>query len=84
MVLFEAARQAATAASGRLPFLPSEPAVSFSLYAELDSPCRPGTEVLDKGEDEATVRVSGTQAGRPARLRRHPHLRVHGPVRSLS
>jgi hypothetical protein len=63
MVLFEAARQAATAASGRLPFLPSELAVSFSRYAELDSPCRIDTEVLDKGEDEVTVRVSGTQAG---------------------
>ncbi|MFC8366992.1 MULTISPECIES: ScbA/BarX family gamma-butyrolactone biosynthesis protein [unclassified Streptomyces] len=65
MVLFEAARQAATAASGRLPFLPSELAVSFSRYAELDSPCRLDTEVLDKGEDEVTVRVSGTQDGRP-------------------
>lgn len=61
MVLFEAARQAATAASGRLPFLPSELAVSFSRYAELDSPCWIDTEVLDKGEDEVTVRVSGRQ-----------------------
>ena len=65
MVLFEAARQAATAASGRLPFLPSELSVSFSRYAELDSPCRLDTEVLDKGEGEVTVRVSGTQDGRP-------------------
>ncbi|MFH9038734.1 ScbA/BarX family gamma-butyrolactone biosynthesis protein [Streptomyces sp. NPDC017966] len=64
MVLFEAARQAATASSGRLPFLPSELSVSFSRYAELDSPCRLDTEVLDKGEDGVTVRVSGTQAGR--------------------
>ncbi|MFH8451163.1 ScbA/BarX family gamma-butyrolactone biosynthesis protein [Streptomyces fungicidicus] len=65
MVLFEAARQAATAASGRRPFLPSELAVSFSRYAELDSPCLIDTEVLDKGEDEVTVRVSGRQEGEP-------------------
>ncbi|MFF1277050.1 ScbA/BarX family gamma-butyrolactone biosynthesis protein [Streptomyces marokkonensis] len=65
MVLFEAARQAATAASGRLPFLPSELSVSFSRYAELDSPCWIDAEVLDKGEDEVTVRVSGRQDDEP-------------------
>lgn len=65
MVLFEAARQAATAASGLLPFLPSELAVSFSRYAELDSPCRIDAEVLDKGEDGVTVRVSGRQDDEP-------------------
>ncbi|MER7489088.1 ScbA/BarX family gamma-butyrolactone biosynthesis protein [Streptomyces sp. NPDC126497] len=82
MVLFEAARQAATAASGRLPFLPSELAVSFSRYAELDSPCRLDAEVLDKGEDGVTVRVSGTQDGQPvfaATLTRAPAA----PVRPL-
>ncbi|CAL9480959.1 ScbA/BarX family gamma-butyrolactone biosynthesis protein [Streptomyces sp. enrichment culture] len=61
MVLFEAARQAATAASGRLPFLPSAMAVAFSRYAELDSPCLIEAEVLDKTEDQATVRVTGRQ-----------------------
>ncbi|MFC9888368.1 ScbA/BarX family gamma-butyrolactone biosynthesis protein [Streptomyces pilosus] len=65
MVLFEAARQAAAAASGRLPFLPSELCVRFSRYAELDSPCRLDTEVLDKGEDGVTVRVSGRQDDEP-------------------
>ncbi|MEU7470398.1 ScbA/BarX family gamma-butyrolactone biosynthesis protein [Streptomyces sp. NPDC044984] len=82
MVLFEAARQAATASSGRLPFLPSDLSVSFSRYAELDSPCRLDTEVLDKGEDGVTVRVSGTQAGRSvfaATLTCAPRA----PVRSL-
>ncbi len=65
MVLFEAARQAAAAASGRLPFLPSELSVSFRRYAELDGPCLIDTEVLDKGEDEVTVRVSGRQDDEP-------------------
>lgn len=63
MVLFEAARQAATAASGRRPFLPSELSVSFSRYAELDSPCWIDTEVLEKDEGEVTVRVAGRQEG---------------------
>ncbi|MET7291708.1 ScbA/BarX family gamma-butyrolactone biosynthesis protein [Streptomyces griseoloalbus] len=65
MVLFEAARQAATAASGRRPFLPSELSVSFSRYAELDSPCFIDTEVLDKDDDGMTVRVSGRQDDEP-------------------
>ncbi|MFI8088901.1 ScbA/BarX family gamma-butyrolactone biosynthesis protein [Streptomyces sp. NPDC086080] len=65
MVLFEAARQAATAASGRLPFLPSELSVSFSRYAELDTPCWIDAEVLEKNEDEVTVRVSGRQDDEP-------------------
>ncbi|MET9152057.1 ScbA/BarX family gamma-butyrolactone biosynthesis protein [Streptomyces griseoflavus] len=65
MVLFEAARQAAAAASGRLPFLLSDFSVLFSRYAELDGPCLIDTEVLDKGEDEVTVRVSGRQDDEP-------------------
>ncbi|GGP40204.1 adhesin [Streptomyces calvus] len=65
MVLFEAARQAATAASGRRPFLPSELSASFSRYAELDSPCWIETEVLDKDDDEVTVRVTGHQDDEP-------------------
>ncbi|MEV8594358.1 ScbA/BarX family gamma-butyrolactone biosynthesis protein [Streptomyces sp. NPDC052012] len=63
MVLFEAARQAATAASGRRPFLPYDMSASFSRYAELHSPCRIEAEVLEKGEDEMTVRVYGHQDG---------------------
>ncbi|GAB2865609.1 gamma-butyrolactone biosynthesis protein ScbA [Streptomyces deserti] len=61
MVLFEAARQAATAATGRRPFLPGRMAVSFSRYTELHTPCTLETEVLDK--EEVTVRVSGRQDG---------------------
>jgi hypothetical protein len=63
MLLFEAARQAATAATGRRPFLPSEMATSFRRYAELDRPCWIETEVLDKGPEEVEVRVSGQQNG---------------------
>lgn len=47
MVLFEAARQAATAASGRHPFLPRSMTATFARYAELHSPCWIETEVLD-------------------------------------
>lgn len=65
MVLFEAARQAATAASGRRPFLPSDLSVSFSRYAELDRPCFIDAEVLDKDDDGVTVRVSGRQDDEP-------------------
>ncbi|GAB2734509.1 ScbA/BarX family gamma-butyrolactone biosynthesis protein [Streptomyces bullii] len=64
MVLFEAARQAATAASGGAPFLPGRMSVSFSRYTELDTPCLLETEVLDK--EEVTVRVSGVQNGESA------------------
>ncbi|MFF5365861.1 ScbA/BarX family gamma-butyrolactone biosynthesis protein [Streptomyces sp. NPDC013187] len=83
MVLFEAARQAATAASGLRPFLPSRMTADFSRYAELHSPCRIETEVLADRPGEATVRVSGRQDGesvftatltsaRPARVRSLP------------
>ncbi|MGW4104041.1 ScbA/BarX family gamma-butyrolactone biosynthesis protein [Streptomyces sp. NPDC004976] len=65
MVLFEAARQAATAVSGRLPFLPSGLSVLFSRYAELDAPCWIHAEVLEMNEEEVTVRVSGRQDGEP-------------------
>ncbi|PTH87246.1 ScbA protein [Streptomyces sp. A244] len=80
MVLFEAARQAATAASGLRPFLPSTLTAEFARYAELHSPCRIETEVFDDRPGEVTVRVSGRQDGasvftasltsaRPARVR---------------
>ncbi|MEF9905052.1 ScbA/BarX family gamma-butyrolactone biosynthesis protein [Streptomyces sp. P9-A2] len=81
MVLFEAARQAATAATGGRVFLPSDLASSFSRYTELDSPCLLETEVFDKGgaddearspdrgddgdEGEVTVRVFGLQNDEP-------------------
>ncbi|MFH9005629.1 ScbA/BarX family gamma-butyrolactone biosynthesis protein [Streptomyces afghaniensis] len=66
MVLFEAARQAATAASGRHPFLPRSMTAAFSRYAELHSPCWIETEILDEDQQdpgETTVRVSGRQDG---------------------
>ncbi|MEU0218761.1 ScbA/BarX family gamma-butyrolactone biosynthesis protein [Streptomyces sp. NPDC006265] len=63
MVLFEAARQAATAASGRHPFLPSTMTAGFTRYAELHGPCRIEAEVLDESPGEVTVRVSGRQDG---------------------
>ncbi|MFF6875001.1 ScbA/BarX family gamma-butyrolactone biosynthesis protein [Streptomyces sp. NPDC012474] len=80
MVLFEAARQAATAASGLRPFLPGTLTAEFAHYAELHSPCRIETEVFDERPGEVTVRVSGRQDGasvftagltaaRPARAR---------------
>ncbi|QCD60687.1 ScbA protein [Streptomyces hawaiiensis] len=80
MVLFEAARQAATAASGLHPFLPGRMTAEFARYAELHSPCRIETEVLEDHPGEVTVRVSGRQDGalvftagltsaRPARVR---------------
>ncbi|MER5836242.1 ScbA/BarX family gamma-butyrolactone biosynthesis protein [Streptomyces sp. NPDC002130] len=80
MVLFEAARQAATAASGLHPFLPSTMTADFARYAELHSPCRIETQVLNERSGEVTVLVSGRQDGesvftatltsaRPARVR---------------
>ncbi|MEU3931350.1 ScbA/BarX family gamma-butyrolactone biosynthesis protein [Streptomyces sp. NPDC029044] len=80
MVLFEAARQAATAASGLRPFLPGTLTAEFTQYAELHSPCRIETEVIDDRPAEVTVRVAGRQDGasvftasltspRPARVR---------------
>ncbi|MFF7868289.1 ScbA/BarX family gamma-butyrolactone biosynthesis protein [Streptomyces qaidamensis] len=63
MVLFEAARQAATAASGLRPFLPGTLTAEFAHYAELHSPCRIETEVFDERPGEVTVRVWGRQDG---------------------
>ncbi|GGY28938.1 ScbA/BarX family gamma-butyrolactone biosynthesis protein [Streptomyces djakartensis] len=63
MVLFEAARQAATAASGRRPFLPRLMTATFDRYAELDSPCWIETDVSAGEPGEVTVRVSGRQDG---------------------
>ncbi|MFF5570915.1 ScbA/BarX family gamma-butyrolactone biosynthesis protein [Streptomyces luteogriseus] len=63
MVLFEAARQAATAASGLRPFLPATMTAGFTRYAELHTPCRIEAEVLQERPGEVTVRVSGRQDG---------------------
>ncbi|MEV0243514.1 ScbA/BarX family gamma-butyrolactone biosynthesis protein [Streptomyces sp. NPDC050674] len=63
MVLFEAARQAATAASGLHPFLPTTMTAGFARYAELHSPCDVETEILAGRPGETTVRVSGRQDG---------------------
>ncbi|MFF6913580.1 ScbA/BarX family gamma-butyrolactone biosynthesis protein [Streptomyces sp. NPDC012466] len=82
MVLFEAARQAATAASGLRPFLPGTMTAGFTRYAELHSPCRIETEVLtDPGE--TTVRVSGRQDGESVFTATLTCARP-APVRSLS
>ncbi|OXS30460.1 ScbA/BarX family gamma-butyrolactone biosynthesis protein [Streptomyces sp. XY006] len=83
MVLFEAARQAATAASGLRPFLPRAMTVTFDRYAELHSPCRLETEVLDESPGEVTVRVSGRQDGESVFSARLTSARPR-PVRSLS
>ncbi|MFE7810969.1 ScbA/BarX family gamma-butyrolactone biosynthesis protein [Streptomyces sp. NPDC057433] len=83
MVLFEAARQAATAATGGRVFLPSDLASSFSRYTELDSPCLLETEVYDTGDgNDVTVRVCGLQNGEPVftvTLARAPRRRSPGP-----
>ncbi|MFD3732444.1 ScbA/BarX family gamma-butyrolactone biosynthesis protein [Streptomyces sp. NPDC058632] len=87
MVLFEAARQAATAATGGRVFLPSDLASSFSRYTELDSPCLLETEVYDKGNgngngNDVTVRVRGLQNGEPVftvTLACAPRRRSPGP-----
>uniref|UniRef100_UPI0031DF2C83 ScbA/BarX family gamma-butyrolactone biosynthesis protein n=1 Tax=Streptomyces hawaiiensis TaxID=67305 RepID=UPI0031DF2C83 len=83
MVLFEAARQAATAASGLRPFLPSRMTADFTRYAELHSPCRIETEVLAERPGEATVRVSGRQDGESVFTATLTAARP-GRVRSLS
>ncbi|MGW3985636.1 ScbA/BarX family gamma-butyrolactone biosynthesis protein [Streptomyces sp. NPDC004830] len=73
MALLEAARQAAAAASGVRPFLPSSMSVVFARYAELHDPCLLVTELLATeplvteplGADpqRVTVRVTGRQGG---------------------
>ncbi|MFF0890099.1 ScbA/BarX family gamma-butyrolactone biosynthesis protein [Streptomyces sp. NPDC003456] len=64
MALFEAARQAAAAASGLRPFLPRSLSVVFARYTELHEPCLLATEVLGADDRrEVTVRVTGRQGG---------------------
>ncbi|MFJ5996948.1 ScbA/BarX family gamma-butyrolactone biosynthesis protein [Streptomyces sp. NPDC092370] len=83
MILFEAARQAATAASGLRPFLPGTMTAGFTRYAELHSPCRIETEVLTEHPGETTVRVSGRQDGESVFTATLTCARP-APVRSLS
>ncbi|MFI8888945.1 ScbA/BarX family gamma-butyrolactone biosynthesis protein [Streptomyces paradoxus] len=83
MVLFEAARQAATAASGLHPFLPGTLTAEFAHYAELHSPCRIETEVVDERPGEVTVRVSGRQDGASVFTASLTSARP-APVRSLA
>ncbi|MFJ8047922.1 ScbA/BarX family gamma-butyrolactone biosynthesis protein [Streptomyces luteogriseus] len=83
MVLFEAARQAATAASGLHPFLPATMTAGFTRYAELHGPCRIEAEVLDERRGEVTVRVSGRQDGESVFTAALTAARPT-PVRSLS
>ncbi|WP_405858901.1 ScbA protein [Streptomyces sp. NBC_00090] len=65
MVLLEAARQAATMTVGGGVFLPATMDVSFSRYAELDSPCWIETEILPTPDTSVTtVRVEGRQDDR--------------------
>ncbi|MFE9023427.1 ScbA/BarX family gamma-butyrolactone biosynthesis protein [Streptomyces sp. NPDC007808] len=63
MVLLEAARQAAYAATGRPDMLVTGISATFTRYAELDAPCRieavPGMPVAG----ETPVRVTGVQEG---------------------
>ncbi|WP_242426868.1 MULTISPECIES: ScbA/BarX family gamma-butyrolactone biosynthesis protein [unclassified Streptomyces] len=66
MVLLEAARQAATITLGDGGYLPTVMDISFSRYAELDTPCWIEAEIVP-GVDPArtTVRVVGHQDGHP-------------------
>ncbi|MEU7118393.1 ScbA/BarX family gamma-butyrolactone biosynthesis protein [Streptomyces zaomyceticus] len=65
MLLLEAARQAAVLTIDGGAFLPTAMDVSFSRYAELDTPCWIESEIVP-GVDPATttVRVVGVQDGR--------------------
>ncbi|MFI0990724.1 ScbA/BarX family gamma-butyrolactone biosynthesis protein [Streptomyces exfoliatus] len=80
MVLLEAARQAATLTVGAGAFLPTVMDVSFSRYAELDSPCWIETEIVS-GVDPSTtsVRVIGHQDGH-----RLFHCMLTSPCRELA
>ncbi|MFJ7078057.1 ScbA/BarX family gamma-butyrolactone biosynthesis protein [Streptomyces sp. NPDC098781] len=64
MVLIEAARQAARAATGRPRALLLGLDAEFTRYAELDAPCWIEADVADTGAaGERRVRVSGVQRG---------------------
>ncbi|MER6099628.1 ScbA/BarX family gamma-butyrolactone biosynthesis protein [Streptomyces sp. NPDC001728] len=66
MVLLEAARQAAAITLGGGGYLPTVMDVSFSRYAELDTPCWIETEAVPGADPgKSTVRVVGHQDGHP-------------------
>ncbi|MEF9886132.1 ScbA/BarX family gamma-butyrolactone biosynthesis protein [Streptomyces sp. P9-A4] len=66
MVLLEAARQAAASTLGGAGYLPTAMDVSFSRYAELDTPCWIETEIVPGADPgKSTVRVVGHQDGHP-------------------
>ncbi|MFE5901314.1 ScbA/BarX family gamma-butyrolactone biosynthesis protein [Streptomyces sp. NPDC056488] len=66
MVLLEAARQAAMLVTGNTVYLPTVVDLSFSRYAELDTPCWVEAEVVAApGDPATTVRVTGQQDGLP-------------------
>ncbi|MGW6420052.1 ScbA/BarX family gamma-butyrolactone biosynthesis protein [Streptomyces sp. NPDC055055] len=65
MMLLEAARQAAAMTIGADGYLPTGMDVSFSRYAELDSPCWIEAEVVPTSDPSVdTVRIEGRQDGR--------------------
>ncbi|MFF5786167.1 ScbA/BarX family gamma-butyrolactone biosynthesis protein [Streptomyces sp. NPDC012693] len=80
MLLLEAARQAAALTTGGGPYLPTVMDVSFSRYAELDSPCWIESELVP-GIDPSTttVRVAGRQDGHPVF-----HCMLTSPSRELA
>ncbi|MEU3744723.1 MULTISPECIES: ScbA/BarX family gamma-butyrolactone biosynthesis protein [Streptomyces] len=64
MVLLEAARQAATLATGSSAFLPAVMESSFTRYAELDSPCWIEPQIVRTADPSTTtVLVTGRQDG---------------------
>ncbi|WP_226962594.1 MULTISPECIES: ScbA/BarX family gamma-butyrolactone biosynthesis protein [unclassified Streptomyces] len=67
MLLFEAARQAAYAATAPTSFLPVHGSISFHRYAEFGIPCRIATRVIPPlaPGTRAVVSVTGHQDGDP-------------------
>ncbi|MFF4172551.1 ScbA/BarX family gamma-butyrolactone biosynthesis protein [Streptomyces sp. NPDC001744] len=68
MLLLEAARQAAMLVTGDTGYLPVTVKLSFSRYAELDSPCWIEPEVVAAPVGPPAVRVTGRQDGTPVFL----------------
>ncbi|WP_225804955.1 ScbA/BarX family gamma-butyrolactone biosynthesis protein [Streptomyces sp. NK15101] len=80
MMLLEAARQAATMAVGSAAFLPTVMDVSFSRYAELDSPCWVEAETVPTSDPSVTaVRITGRQDDEPVFL-----CTLTSPLRDLA
>ncbi|MER5312999.1 ScbA/BarX family gamma-butyrolactone biosynthesis protein [Streptomyces sp. NPDC002773] len=80
MVLLEAARQAAAMTTGGGAYLPTVMDVSFSRYAELDTPCWIETEIAPAiNPSTTTVRVTGRQDDQPVF-----HCTLTSPSRELA